>query len=58
MSIKTIDAPAASESAANASLDYFKRHLREYGMLVALLAIIVFFAIYSQVTGRPTFVSP
>ncbi|WAJ27639.1 multiple monosaccharide ABC transporter permease [Antarcticirhabdus aurantiaca] len=56
MSIKTID-EAGSRSEAGASLDYFKSHLREYGMLVALVAIILFFAIYSWATGRPTFVS-
>ena len=59
MSLKTLDAPAAaSRPAGTPSFDYFKRHLREYGMLVALLAIILFFAIYSAATGRPTFVSP
>jgi len=56
MSIKTFDAPERAEG-AGASLDYFKSHLREYGMLVALLAIIIFFAVYSAATGRPTFVS-
>lgn len=55
MSIKTVDAP--SGQGGGASLDYFKSHLREYGMLVALVAIILFFAAYSAATGRPTFVS-
>ncbi len=57
MSIKTIDAPSGAVAGGAASLDYFKSHLREYGMLVALVAIIVFFAVYSAATGRPTFVS-
>lgn len=56
MSTNTIDAPVAKAQETK-SLDYFKDHLREYGMLVALVAIILFFAIYSAVTGRPTFVS-
>ncbi len=56
MSIKTAEEPTSSEQ-ATASLDYFKSHLREYGMLVALFAIVVFFAVYSAATGRPTFVS-
>jgi putative multiple sugar transport system permease protein len=56
MSIKSMDAPVEQEK-TGASLDYFKDHLREYGMLVALVAIIAFFAIYSALTGRPTFVS-
>ncbi len=55
MSIKTVDAPGGQ--GGGASLDYFKNNLREYGMLVALLAIILFFAAYSAATGRPTFVS-
>ncbi|WP_062014567.1 multiple monosaccharide ABC transporter permease [Aureimonas sp. AU4] len=57
MSIKTFDAPQKAGEGAGASLDYFKSHLREYGMLVALVAIIIFFAAYSAATGRPTFVS-
>lgn len=56
MSIKSIEA-AGEQTSGTASLDYFKDHLREYGMLVALVAIIIFFAIYSMATGRPTFVS-
>ena len=56
MSTNTIDAPVAKATETR-SLDYFKDHLREYGMLVALVAIILFFAVYSAVTGRPTFVS-
>jgi putative multiple sugar transport system permease protein len=56
MSTNTIDAPVA-QATSGRSLDYFKDHLREYGMLVALVAIILFFAVYSAVTGRPTFVS-
>ncbi len=55
MSIKTVEAPGGQGSGA--SLDYFKNNLREYGMLVALVAIILFFAAYSAATGRPTFVS-
>ncbi|WP_312796588.1 multiple monosaccharide ABC transporter permease [Tianweitania sp.] len=56
MSTNTIDAPVVKATETR-SLDYFKDHLREYGMLVALVAIILFFAVYSAVTGRPTFVS-
>ncbi|MBB3934970.1 multiple monosaccharide ABC transporter permease [Aureimonas phyllosphaerae] len=55
MSIKTVEAPGGQ--GGGASLDYFKNNLREYGMLVALVAIILFFAAYSAATGRPTFVS-
>ncbi|MBS9722155.1 sugar ABC transporter permease [Tianweitania sp. BSSL-BM11] len=59
MSIKTFDAKsdASREEDSGSSLGYFKNHLREYGMLVALVAIVLFFAIYSALTGRPTFVS-
>ncbi len=39
MSIKTVEAPGGQGSGA--SLDYFKNNLREYGMLVALVAIIL-----------------
>ncbi|WP_210270217.1 multiple monosaccharide ABC transporter permease [Aureimonas sp. ME7] len=56
MSIKTVDGTSSADEGV-ASMDYFKSHLREYGMLVALFAIVVFFAVYSAATGRPTFVS-
>ena len=51
MSIKTIDEPAAPRRRAASTSTFFKGHIREYGMLIALVVIMAFFQI---MTGGPT----